>query len=293
MLPNFLIVGAPKAGTTSLYYYLSEHPEVFMPAQKELNFFSREEIEAQGLYYKDFKVKTLKEYEAIFEKGKGKKAIGEASVSYLFYPKTPFKIKELIPHVKIIILLRDPVERAFSHYLMDYRLGLVNLEFDEIIFKKTHHKRLDLYYQQYIELGFYYKQVKRYLDVFGFDQVRIYFNEDLKNNIKKVILDLYDFLGIDKSYFPNIQKRYNVFSMPRNSFIGYLYSVPELRKILGVFLPDSFKKVIFNVFFEKNKKPQMREDIKRYLRNLYKPDIQKLEKLINKCLSHWYSGEDC
>ena len=148
MLPNFIIVGAPKAGTTSLYHYLSEHPQVFMSDPKEVNFFSKEEIEAQGLYYQDFKAKDLNSYEKLFNEGIGKKAVGEGSVSYLFYPDTPAKIKASIPEVKIIILLRNPVERGYSHYLMDYRMGLTDLSYEEIVYKTSSHKNLNLYYQQ-------------------------------------------------------------------------------------------------------------------------------------------------
>ena len=105
MLPNFLLVGAPKAGTTSLYHYLYGHPQVFMSTPKEVNFFSGGEIDSQDLYYDYFKVSNLSDYEKLFDAVTNEKAIGEGSVSYLYYEDTPRKIKECLPEVKIIIIL--------------------------------------------------------------------------------------------------------------------------------------------------------------------------------------------
>jgi len=290
MLPTFLIVGAPKAGTTSLYHYLSEHSQVFMSNPKEVNFFSREEIEAQGLYYKDFQANNFEDYEKLFEDSKGEQAIGEASVSYLFYPNVPLKIKRLIPKCKIIIVLRDPVERAFSHYLMDKRLGFVNLDFDEIVYKKKKHKFLDLYYQQYIELGLYFEQVLRYLTVFAENQVKIFLFDDIKNDLNKVIIDLCKFLGINFNFKFDLTKKYNTFSMPKNKLVLLFYSSTYIRKIFNAIIPVVIKDKITNAFFEKNKKPEINLQTKIKLKNIYKPDIQKLENLIKKNLSNWYAN---
>src|SRR5438045_1184872 len=167
-LPNFFIVGAPKAGTTSLYHYLKNHPEVFMSPIKEPNYFSYEETVKQNLYHKEKGVGTFEEYAELFVSANGHhKAVGEASVSYLFYSSVPEKIKELIPDAKIIMSLRNPVERGTSHYFMEHKLGYVSESLDDIVFRKSKHKHAHLYYQQFVELGLYYQQVKRYIDIFG------------------------------------------------------------------------------------------------------------------------------
>ena len=194
MLPNFIIVGAPKAGTTSLCNYLSEHDEIFMSTPKELNFFSHNEIIKQNLYYKDFYVACLEEYESHFDKAVKKKAVGEGSVSYLFYPQTPIKIHKIIPDVKIIIMLRDPSERAISHYLMDVKLGLVKKCLKQIYLEKDNN---NLYYQQYIKLGLYAEQVKRYIDVFGNSKVKIILQEDLASMGSQILREIYRFIDDD------------------------------------------------------------------------------------------------
>jgi len=288
MLPNFIIVGTPKAGTTSLYHYLSEHPQVFMSEPKEVNYFSKDEIEEQGLYYQDFKAKDLKSYEALFNQVRNEVAIGEGSVSYLYYPKTPQKIKNILPDIKIIILLRDPIERAYSHYLMDFRMGLINLSFEEVVYKTSNHKKIDLFYQQYIELGLYYKQVKRYVDTFGNTQIKIFLQEDLKNNTEKVIFDLYSFLDIDNSIIIDTNQQHNAFSMPKNKVIHQLYSSYIIRSLIKTVFTKKIKEQIKNIFFERKKKPKLNYKTKEYLQKIYFEDIKKLESLINQDLSQWY-----
>ncbi len=287
ILPNFFIVGAPKAGTTSLYFYLKEHPEVFMCPVKEPEFFSYEEIEAQNLYYKKKRVKNVQEYVRLFRDVKNEKAIGEASVSYLFYPEVPSKIKKLIPYAKIVIILRNPVERAYSHYLMDYKMGYIEIPFEQAVFKKTNSKWADLYYQQYVELGFYYKQVKRYLDVFGQKQVLILFNEDLKNNPEKVMRTLYDFLQVRDDFYPDGLKLYNTFEVPKDGIIKKLYSFYFLRNSIRKIVPRNYLEKMKKLFFDKEK-PELSEEVGEYLKKIYKEDIKRLETLLNKDLSGWY-----
>ena len=287
MLPNFIIVGAPKAGTTSLYHYLSEHPEVFMSEPKEVNFFSRKEIEAQGLYYADFKAKDMESYEQLFDGVKHEKAVGEGSVSYLFYPNTPQKIKDVLPDVKIIILLRDPVERAFSHYLMDLRLGLVDMSLESIVSGEVNNEKSRLFYQQYIELGLYYEQVKRYLNIFGKEQVKIYLQEDLRAKGNNVITDLYAFLGVDETYRPDMARQHNTFSMPKKNMIGNLYTSNFMRVLVRNIVPDKLKNIMKGFVFDNKPKPVLPPETKRKLQELYLGDIEKLEKLIDRDLSAW------
>ena len=289
MKPNFMIVGAPKSGTTSLQFYLSEHPEVFMSTPKEVNYFSHSEIEQEELYYKDFRIETLSEYEKLFDEVSNEKAIGEASVSYLFYPKIPYKIKKTIPNAKIIILLRDPVSRSYSHYLMDERLGYVDVDFDRIIFNNSKDKLLSLYYQQYVELGYYFQQVKRYLDVFGKENVGVYIFDDLTTNPQNILNQVYILLEIEKIELSGINKRHNAYMNPKNSLISHLYHSHRLRIITKRIMPDLLIDRMKKTLFKIDQKPTMSERILEYLSSLYIEDIQLLEKLIDKDLSCWYN----
>ncbi|MCK5222374.1 MAG: sulfotransferase, partial [Candidatus Aminicenantes bacterium] len=249
MLPNFFIVGAPKAGTTSLYHYLNGHPDIFMSDPKELNYFSGSEIKSQGLYYNTYIVKDLDKYEKHFKNSTGETAAGEASVSYLFYKEVPEKIYELIPDAKIIIILRDPVKRAHSHFLMDERLGYINYSFEDIVYSKKKIAEYELFYQQYVELGFYHDQVKRYLDTFGKNRVRVYFFDEFNKNPGFVLKDLYQFLGVKEHSGSIVSEKYNVGLTPGTKLTGELYKSERLRKSLSKIVPDSIKKKLKKVLF--------------------------------------------
>lgn len=284
--PNFFIVGAPKAGTTSLYFYLDEHPQIYMSPIKETNFFSYHEIKQQALFYNEEFVDTPEKYAAQFSGVKNEIAVGEASVSYLFYPSVPQKIKTYQPAAKILIVLRNPVDRAFSHYLMDKRLGFVNLSFEDILFKKRQHPQLHLYYQQYIELGFYYEQVKRYIDTFGHEQVKIFLYEDLLNNIHETISSIYSFLNVAPNFKPSTEEQHNTFSYPKNKLIEKLYAAKGVRKTLKKFAGNKAA-MIKDIFMAKDKKPKMLNETKVALQLLYQENISKTANLIHRDLNNW------
>ncbi len=285
--PNFFIVGAPKAGTTSLYHYLDEHPEVFMSPLKETNYFSYEATIKQKLYYKEKGISNWNDYQILFENSSDKKAIGEASVSYLFYPEVPQLIKSKFPEAKIIIMLRNPVDRAFSHYQMDYKLGYVNDSLEKIIFNKNRNAVENLFYQQFILLGKYFEQVKRYCDTFGAENVLVIFFDDFKNDTVREINRLCRFLGIDESVKLNLDKTHNPFATPRNFFFRFIYRFKSFRLLIKNSLPQKLLAGIQQIILTNKKTPPAGKTIS-YLRELYKPDIIQLEKLLNRNLSTWY-----
>ena len=286
MKVDFFIVGAPKAGTTSLYNYLNEHPEIVMSTKKETDYFSNESIEKQGMYYGKKRIMTLERYHSLFPVSENK-IYGEASVSYLFYKDVPKKIKDYNANAKIIVMLRNPIDRAFSHYLMDYRLGLSSNSFDQIIKKKLNNKKAHLYYQQYVELGLYYNQIKRYFDFFGKENICIIFFHDFKNNPEKEVKRVYNFLGLVKNYKSEINKQYNTFSMLHNVYIRKLYSMVWLRKFLRAIIPKEITKIIKSKLMKKDRKPELILDIRNKLKKLFIKDILLLEELLKKDLSRW------
>ena len=282
MKVNLFIVGTPKAGTTSLYHYLNEFPEILMSIRKEPDFFSDREIQEQGLYYGTSRINTLSKYNSLFSSWIDESIIGEASVSYLFYPDVPERIKLYNDNSKIIIMLRNPIERAFSHYLMDYRLGLTSNSFEEEFDKKT-----TLNFQQYFLLGNYFHQVKRYLDIFGKENVHIIwysnFKEKTENELNKVI----SFLGLNTNFRVDFNKIHNSFSMPKNNFIRKIYSIVWLRKTLSFLLPTNILIYIKKVFFNEDNKPKLSEKTRELLCKYYLSDIESLEELLSVNLSQW------
>lgn len=285
--PNFFIVGTPKAGTTSLYHYLEEHPDIYMSPIKETNYFSYEEIKSQGLFYGEEYVKSLEDYKKQFTGVKDEKAIGEASVSYLYYPSIADKIQRFNPDAKIIMVLREPISRGYSHYLMDIKLGLVNLSYSDIVNRGSKHKSIGLYYQQYVELGLYYEQVKRYLDVFGRDKVKIFLFEDIISDLPAVMSEIYTFLDVDVSFKANTQVSHNTFVQPKNKLIERLYSNRGVRKFLKQ-LAGKNTEFIKGLVFKKGKKDELNVELREILKRIYKDDLIATSNIIDRNLDHWY-----
>ena len=279
MKVNTFIVGAPKAGTTSLHYYLQQHPEVCMSTIKEPNFFTAANV--SDLYYDVDPILNEDDYHLIFSDLK-KKVVGEASVSYLYYPLIANKIFEYNPKAKIIILLRNPVQRAFSHYLMDKRLGLCNVSLLEIIENPQKHPH---FYQQFVELGLYSSQVKRYIDVFGKKHVKLLMYDDLKLNVTSLLSSVFQFLSLD--YIQVDTTARNKFKAPSNSIISVLYRFKFLRSSVNFLVPSILQRSLKNLLFKESSKPKIDEEIFRKLALIYNKDIDQLSKLLNIDLSQW------
>jgi len=282
--PNLFIVGAPKCGTTALYKYLESHPQVFMSDPKEVNFFSKKELEEQSLYYQDFKPKNEKEYLSLFKNVDIEhKIIGEASVSYLFYTEVPERIHTFNPNSKVVILLRDPVARALSHYLMDKRLGLLNKELMEIFHSEEARDKLN--FQQYFLIGNYASQVKRYLSLFGKNNVEIIFSKELKSNRNNTIQNLYRFLGI-QNFELTKEIKHNAYKEPKGFFIKKIYSMSFIRKNIKKVIPEPILKRGVEFFFNLTP-PTLNNQDKILLKKYYYDDICELEKLLTKDLTEW------
>ena len=283
---DFFIVGAPKAGTTSLYHYLDAHPDIEMSSKKEPDFFSDADLQKQRMYYSEVRINNLSKYNALF-KQEDVQLRGEASVSYLYYPDVPSKIKEYNSEAKIIIMLRNPIDRAFSHYLMDYRLGLVTDSFETIINNKSKHKNAHLHYQQYLSVSEYSSQIERYLDVFGKNKVHIIDYENFKNNTAEIIKEVFSFLGLNSDFSLNLSKKYNLYSMPKNRIIRYIYSFVMLRRIFSFLFPKKIVQYIRGVLFRVDKKPKISAETRDFLIEFFHNDIQNLSRLLNKDFTKW------
>ena len=283
---DFFIVGAPKSGTTSLYHYLNEHPKIQMSAQKEPNFFSHTSLERDKLYYSNNRIDTIEKYHSLFEI-EDSNLRGDASVSYLFYKDVPKKILNYNYNAKIIIMLRDPIERAFSHYLMDYRLGLISESFEAIVRKKLKHRDSHLFYQQYVEVSEYAKQVKRYLEIFGKENIYFIDYDDFKNNTAEIVKGVFMFLEVDNNFQPLFKKKYNTYSAPRNAIIRFVYSLVIIRKVLVSVLPKKINSIIKRLLFIRDKKPQLSQKTRDFLQKHFESDLRELSYLLSKDFIKW------
>ena len=285
MKVDFFIVGAPKSGTTSLYNYLSQHHSISMSSIKEPNFFSAVDIDNQKLYYKTKLCSDLKNYHSLFNFESKSCLFGEASVSYLFYPDVASRIFKYNKNAKIIIILRDPVKRAVSHFNMDKRLGFVSSSLENILEDISLKNHL-LFYQQYIHLGCYYSQVKRYIDIFGKDKVCVMLHDDLKIDNSNFTNKVLDFLNLDIDNQINFNTPFNTYKSSDLKIINLLYSKSFIRKTISSFFPkyllDKINKSLFS-----DKKISISSELDLKLYELFYEDILLLEEMLEIDLSAW------
>jgi len=297
-LPNFLIVGAAKSGTTSLYYYLKQHPQVYMSQVKEPKFISSQFLifPFNGIGDKKVEqniIKSFNEYYNLFKDVNQEKMIGEASADNLyFYNDTIKYIKKYLGNIKIIIILRNPIERAFSAYMHLIHRGREYLSFLEAIKEEKNRRNNNWeFIWYYTDVGFYYYQVKAYLG--NFTQVKIYPYDDLRKDPPGLIKDIYKFLEIDTSFVPDVSIKYNVTGIPKNKFIHKFLKEPNILKsavkpIVKTLIPkEKRRKIIEKIKMRNLQKPQMKPETREYLKNLYRKDILKLQDLIRRDLSSW------
>ena len=287
-LPNFMIIGVAKAGTTSLYRYLDQHPQVFMCPIKGSNFFGYEDArdwrwtdEGDPPLLRNFQVTTFEAYEALFAGASDEIAIGEASPQYFRCPTAARRIHECIPDVKLVASLRNPADRAFSGFLMRTRRGeRVKSLSDELTPEASH-----------VREGFYYKRMKRYFDVFAKHQIKIYIFEEFKNDPAKVVVDLFDFMGVDTNFVPDTSTTHNPAAIPKNRLLNRLFFHPTVIRIANSALRESVQRMAKRVRQQNLKTPPtFPADLRAKLLEHYREDILKLEALLDRDLSIWLDG---
>ena len=290
--PNFFIVGAAKSGTTSLWMYLKEHPDIYMPPTletKEPAFFC-------NIYgYRDFDA-----YLRLFADAKEEKAVGEASTSYLTSPESAAWIREVYPEAKIIIILRNPVERAYSLYNWMIREGYewiapfektLIVEKDRLADQHFKYHNLEYYYNYlYVHSGLYAAQVERYLKAFPKEQLHIILFDELETNPVAITQRIYDFLGVDSSFIPLVKihnKTQIPFSVPAQYFIKQ--RLPKYLSKIRIPASARIHRAAFdtNLFLGKFNYTKLSATTQYYLQEQYKDDIQKTASLIGCDLRAW------
>jgi hypothetical protein len=208
LLPDFIIIGAQKCGTTSLYHYLSAHPAVAPAARKEVHYFDWAFKQGTRWYRAHF---ATIPYRLAFELLTGRRlVVGEASPFYLLHPDVPKRVRALLPDIKLIALLRDPVERAYSHYNQRVRRGKEPLPFSEAVVREADRiagelvrlQRDETYasrihrYPSYLARGIYADQLAKWLRVFPREQLLILTSEDFFSDTPRVFSQVLEFIGL-------------------------------------------------------------------------------------------------
>jgi len=291
--PDFFIVGAPRCGTTSLWHHLRRHPDIFMSPVKEPNFFAYVQPrthDAIGRPIRGVIITDEDVYLGLFERAKGGQLLGEASVSYFSNSAAPVRIKQKNAQAKIIAILRQPVDRAFSNYLLCRRDGSEpRSTFLEALLDDYRCFRQAPDDSRYIGVGFYAKHLQRWLDTFGPARVKVYLYEDLERDTARIVNDICEFLDVPwyggRFFDPN--ERLNAHGEPRGKLGAILLRMNLPLAALRTRLMRGLNIKVRDMLVRTADKPPIEPEAAAFLRDLYKDDILQLQELIGRDLSHW------
>ena len=294
--PNFIGIGAPKSGTTWLFRCLQEHPDIFVAAVKETNFFDYETISGR-----------LPEYAAHFTPAEGYQAAGEISTRYFTSPHAPQRIRTHLPTVRLLATLRHPVEQIYSHYWHlrrqnFHQRGSRNLP-------RSFEEALDIYEARLIEPALYAKHLKRWLHHFSPSQLLVLFYDDIRDQPQEVLRQVYSYLRVNTTFIPSSLSdngaRVRRGASPRNALLGHLYTLlydrmsrplyHRCKQLIGSRRVSALKEhmpvyhLLEQVFLRPGY-PAMRPETRASLQARLTTDIQHLERLTKRDLSHWYDG---
>ena len=297
-LPNFFIVGAGKAGTTSLYHYLRAHPQIYMSPIKEPCYFAqdlraRHSMDLGPILRGETNeplmwapLTSWDDYLSLFKGAAEEVVIGECSQPYLPSTRAASEIAAVVPTARILIVLRDPIERAFSHYLMDLRNGEVSGSFlEEVMRDKTARYPVAMR-RPYVEFGLYYEQVKRYFEVFPRDQVLVLLHKEYKLNIDAFVSRICRFLGVDDTVHWDATRKYNVAGIPRVKLLNYALARSGVKAFLSRTWPTKSKPIFKRAFYHE-RVPRLLAQDRECLKRVFRDDILKLQQLLDMDLSDW------
>ena len=282
--PNLFIVGAARSGTTSLHRHLAGHPEVHMSEPKEPHFFSDAGTDPRGLV---LRVTDPVAYRRLFAGANGKTIVGESSTSYAWDPNAPRRIHRKSPDAKIILIARNPIERAFSHYLMGVREGLESGSFSEALARDERRTEKGWGVSRlYVELGMYCDAVIRFRETFGEDRVRVLVFEEMARDTEQTLREVCEFLGIDPGGVSaeGLDTAHNAYGAPRNRAFARLLGSSRWVGIRRR-LPSRVRKFFrYRLLLRTGGKPSPDPAARKLLRDKYLPEVRRLEEVLGRSM---------
>lgn len=308
-IPDFFVIGAPKAGTTSLYRWLGQHPDIFMSPIKEPCFFAPEVVDYTPVSRRAYEtdapalrawldgpmtmrrghgiVLDWSDYLSLFRHAGDAVAAGEVSGNYLHSPGAPRRIRERIPGARIVMVLRDPAERLFSHYASALAAGQVRGDFSAWVDEQMRaESKRDPRFGP-IHTGMYATHLRCWLASFPLTQVRVHFYEDYRDSPETVLNDIFDFVGVDTCSI-DTTIRHNVTMIPRWPLLHS--RVAPARALIGRLLPDRARRALKQWY---RRPPELRipRAERSRLISVYRDEIIALQDLARRDLSLWLAVE--
>jgi hypothetical protein len=295
-MPDFLVIGAARAGTTALHSYLRQHPRVFMPALKEPNFFAFEgarlAVKGPGADFINNSVTRTADYRALFAPAAPDQVCGEASPLYLWSPDAPAAIRRHVPHARLVAILRNPVEQAYSHFLYATKYTIEPVaDFTEAL--SLEEERLAAGWQPlfgYSRFPRYGEQLARYFDLFPPDQILVRTYEEFLADPARLVAEIFAHIGVDPSFCPDMSEKLNAGGRPKNQALqDFLMKPNPITRAIGYVVPQEARLKIRDRLARLNLRTdeRMPAAARRILVERLDGDIRALERLLGRDFSAW------
>jgi hypothetical protein len=300
VLPNFLVIGAGRAGTTSLHHYLKAHPAVYLPEVKSpSHFYCTTEAPGAGPapgVAQPYFVADPREYAALFSGVRDHTAVGEVSPAYLATLHAAPRIAARLPRARLVAIVRHPVDRAFARFVGRLRDGLESrTRFEDVVRDELQRPlERDDAVGTYLPASWIGHFLSSYFERFPREQIRIHLFEDFQRDPLAVTQDIYAFLGVDPRVTPDVSRRHNQSGgMVRNPLVRTLWSrTGAIRAGLRAFVPASIRDRAFGVVTRDLLPVRLDPELRADLTALYRSDIERVSVLIGRDLSHWLQPAD-
>lgn len=296
--PNFFVVGAGRSGTTSLHEFLGQHPDVFMCRRKSPNFFASHvpqpmwETPAARAMARQW-VGDRDTYRALFSDASTERAVGEVSPVYLQALEVPDLVHAAYPQARVVAVLREPVERAFAHFVGRRRDGIETFaSFDERVrFELSAPFPDDVAFGHVLGCGRYHHFLRPYVERFGPERVKVLLHDDLVARPQASMAELFEFLDVDPGFVPDTSARLNRTGVIRRrpARVVWTRSV-RLRTALRPHLPSQVRSAVGRRFLAGIEKPELDQTLRRRLGEVFREEIGSLEVLLDRDLSCWRAG---
>lgn len=291
-LPDFVIIGAARCGTTSLYAYLREHPQVFMSSEKETDYFSLGDLPSDEVpaLAAPWRAKTRAEYDAFFRDAGDARAVGEASPTYLFYPRSAERLRQAIPDAKLICVLRDPVERAYSHFALARKMGFEpETDFEAAVAREDERWRTDRSMRfTYTRASFYRDGLAEFFARFPRERILVLRFEDLSADTAGTMRRIHAFVGVDPEFVADVAVRHNRSMLPKSGLVREAFGRPfRVRRFLQRNLPPRLVTRLGNLIMRPP--PVLAKDVRARLLPRFVDDVRRLEMLLDLDLAAWRS----
>jgi hypothetical protein len=317
MLPNLFVIGAAKSGTTSLHHYLAQHPDVFMSPVKEPNFFAfqgelptfagpsrppRDSFERDRLRRERYGYSIVRrpEYERLFTQAGGRKVRGEVSPAYLYFDGVARRIRDAVPTARILAVLRNPVDRAYSKFLQMRRDGAEPLDdFRAAVAAEPRRKRENWSPTWlYLDRGFYCRQLKVYFELFDRARIRVLLHDDLRRDPERCLSAIFTFVGVDPGAVIDRSEEHNASAVAHVPRSGWLYASVARPFLLSPYLQSVVPRPVAARVRPWARRLLLKQaasaapsplgpELRAMLTARFRDDVEQLQQLVNRDLSHW------